>query len=86
MIRHACTECDGAGSTLSEDYDEHGRHAIRESCEACDGCGQTTTCAQCSEPVPATEADRYGGMCWACAEGWTQRDESDERATWRRTG
>lgn len=63
MPVHACSWCDGRGGEMSHEPDEP---SVWWRCEGCDGSGLTTSCLDCTDPMPVPESDRQHGYCGVC--------------------
>lgn len=83
-IKHECSDCDGAGVTQAEDFDEHGRHLVNVTCEGCFGLGHLVDCDVCDKTTPVPELEMHGGRCARCVAELEMVDASSERARIRR--
>lgn len=82
---YACDDCQGAGVTLDQDWDDEGVIYRREvRCEACDGSASMTNCDVCDEAMPLSEAELNGYVCGACCVDRERGDQQAEVARLRR--
>lgn len=83
MPVHDCTDCDGLGGQRVEEPEEP---TTWWRCEGCQGSGRTTSCRECSDPMPLPEAEGNAYRCPDCIARAEYGDREAEVARIRRWG
>lgn len=78
-----CSDCDGKGTELLEDCDEHGLYRISVKCEGCAGHGELIGCVECDEAMTVPEHEEGRGRCIDCR---LIAEDGDQAAEMNRIG